>query len=168
MIPLKGLISSLNSWFFEKNLSAIPDNNSCIIELKFIRKKIFYWLEKSNHFINFHIFSSSSFKMFLVKDSLRNLSKLTNRNLSSFSLSFCFVKCENIMFITLIVKQVIMLFCYIMRSFISKDQIDPIMKIVTYIFTLKYLSHLENKLLWSSSPWRKIYWMNLLTFLFST
>ena len=105
--------------------------------------------------------------MFLVKYSLGNLSEFADGYLGCLPLPLTLVVSKYIMLVALIVKQIVMLFSHLVRSFITKNQINPVMEVVTNIFALEDLSHLENKLFRGLRPRRKYHRMNLFSLLLS-
>ena len=91
----------------------------------------------------------------MVKYSLGNLSEFTYGYLGGLPLPLTLVVSKYIMFVALIVKQIVVLFSYLVRSFIAENQIYPVMEVVTYVFALENLSHLENEFFRGLGPRRK-------------
>ena len=96
---------------------------------------------------------------------LRDLSELADSYLSGFPFSLIVVEGKYILLIALVMIKVIVLFSYLVRSFVAKYQVDPMMKVVAHNLAFKHFAHLEDKFLGSTGPWRQDNRMNLITFL---
>lgn len=71
------------------------------------------------------------------------------------------------MLIASIVEQVVVLQRHIVRIFITKNQINPLIDFSSDIRRLEYLSHFENKLLWVSCPTWQFHIVDLFFILFN-
>ena len=136
MIPLKCFISALNCWLFKYYLIVTPDYYTCIIELKFMRSEWFSRFLQGYHLVYFYVLPCHSLKVFLVKYSFGDLSEFADGYLGCLPFPLTLVVSKYIMLVALIVKQIIVLFSHLVRSFITEDQINPVMEIVTNIFAL--------------------------------
>ena len=96
------------------------NHDASIVELEVNRHMIFESFEYEKLRININLFSGFPGEMFLIEDGFRYLSKLTNCNLCSFPLNIAFIVFKDIVLVALVVKQVIILLCYFIRSLVTK------------------------------------------------